>query len=81
MELRDTISMMESADYKERFKAEYYQCKIRYDKLYRMIEKYKAGTLDFTPACPLPLLEDQLKTMRRYLLCLQVRAKNEGVDL
>lgn len=25
MELRDTVEMMNSADYKERFKAEYYQ--------------------------------------------------------
>ena len=33
MELKDTIEMMNSADYKERFKAEYYQTKIRYEKL------------------------------------------------
>lgn len=32
MELRDTAEMMNSADYKERFKAEYYQLKIRYGK-------------------------------------------------
>ena len=25
MELKDTVSLMQSADYKERFKAEYYQ--------------------------------------------------------
>lgn len=30
MELKDTVEMMLSADYKERFKAEYYQLKIRY---------------------------------------------------
>ena len=30
MELNETIEMMQSADYKERFKAEYYQLKIRY---------------------------------------------------
>ena len=33
MELKDTIEMMTSNDYKERFKAEYYQAKIRYEKL------------------------------------------------
>lgn len=32
-ELRDTIEMMNSGDYKERFKAEYYQIVIRYQKL------------------------------------------------
>ena len=30
MEFKDTIAMMTSEDYKERFKAEYYQTKIRY---------------------------------------------------
>lgn len=49
MELKDTIEMMNSEDYKERFKAEYYQAKIRYDKLHRMLIKYEAGTLDFKP--------------------------------
>ena len=33
MELRDTVDMMNSEDYKERFKAEYYQTVIRYGKL------------------------------------------------
>lgn len=32
MKLSDTVQMMNSADYKERFKAEYWQTKIRYDK-------------------------------------------------
>ena len=30
MELKDTVALMESDDYKDRFKAEYYQTKIRY---------------------------------------------------
>ena len=29
MKLNDTIEMMNNADYKERFKAEYYQLKVR----------------------------------------------------
>lgn len=29
-ELKDTIELMNSSDYKDRFKAEYYQLKIRY---------------------------------------------------
>lgn len=41
MELKDTIEMMQSADYKERFKAEYYQTKIRYDKLHKMCLRYE----------------------------------------
>lgn len=37
MELIDTIQMMQSEDYKARFKAEYLQAKIRYDKLDEMM--------------------------------------------
>lgn len=40
MELKDTIKIMNSSDYKERFKAEYYQTKIRYEKLHSMTVKY-----------------------------------------
>ena len=36
MDLRNTVEMMLSSDYKERFRAEYYQTKIRYEKLHRM---------------------------------------------
>ena len=39
MELKDAIELMNSEDYKEQFKAEYYQTKIRYDKLHQMLIK------------------------------------------
>lgn len=48
-ELKDTIELMNSSDYKDRFKAEYYQLKIRYTKLHAMLVKLEAGKLDFTP--------------------------------
>lgn len=81
MELKDTIEMMNSADYKERFKAEYQQVKIRYTKLHNMIVKADAHTLDFTPTCPLDLLREQKATMGKYLYCLEVRAEIEGIKL
>ena len=59
MELKDTIELMNSSDYKKRFKAEYLQAKIRYDKLDKMLIKYEAGTLNFTPSCSLELLTEQ----------------------
>lgn len=40
MELKQTVEMMNSADYKERFKAEYMQVVIRYKKLANMLEKW-----------------------------------------
>lgn len=81
MELKDTIEMMNSADYKERFKAEYYQTKIRYEKLQTMVIRYQAGMLDFTPTCTLNLLQTQLMHMTNYLGCLKVRAEIEGIEL
>lgn len=81
MELMDTAPMMGSDDYKERFKAEYYQTKIRYEKLHRMCIRYEAGTLDFEPSCSLELLTKQKAAMGQYLHCLEVRAQIEGVVL
>ena len=81
MDLMDTVSMMNSPDYKERFKAEYYQLKIRYEKLHKMCIRYEAGTLNFTPACSLELLKEQKAHMGNYLRCLEVRAEIEGIEL
>ena len=72
---------MDSEDYKDRFKAEYYQTKIRYDKLHKMVIKYEAGNLDFTPSCSLELLKNQLSYMGNYLRILEIRAEVEGIKL
>lgn len=81
MELKDTIEMMESSDYKERFIAEYRQLKIRMTGLSNMLKKYKAGTLPFTPSCSYDLLNGQLKAMELYATYLEERAEIEGIDL
>ena len=81
MTLKDTIKLMESEDYKERFKAEYYQTKIRYNKLHEMIIKYEAKTLDFKPNCSLDLLKEQASYMGNYLKTLEIRAEIEKIDL
>lgn len=81
MELKETIELMNSEDYKDRFKAEYLQAKIRYDKLDAMTVKYEAGTLDFTPDCTLELLKEQKKYMGNYIRCLKIRAEIEGIKL
>ena len=81
MELKDTIELMNSSDYKDRFKAEYYQLKIRYDKLHKMLIKLRAKTLEFTPTCDLALLTEQKRYMGEYLRCLEVRAEIEQIEL
>ena len=81
MELKNTIEMMNSADFKERFKAEYFQLTIRREKLEAMLEKYKAGTLPFTPNCSYELLYAQAIYMEQYQHILEERARIENVQL
>lgn len=81
MELKDTIPMMESNDYKERFKAEYYQLDIRLNKLKEFISKYDKGELDFTPSCSIEVLRGQALNMWGYKNSLIRRSKEEGIEL
>ena len=81
MELERLIELMKSEDYKDRFRAEFYQLEDRIDKLSNMLEIYKAGTLDFTPSCSYELLNSQLKAMNEYLLYLTIRSEIEGIEI
>lgn len=66
------------ADY---LKSGYESVKTRYEDLHKMIVKYEAGTLDFTPKCSLELLKRQAKAMGEYLYVLELRAEIEGIEL
>ncbi len=81
MELKDTLELMFSENYKERFKAEYYQVVIRHNKLYDMLIKYEAETLEFKPHCTIEILQQQLEAMDKYLRCLEIRAEMEKIEL
>ena len=92
MELSDTAALMGSGDYKARFMAEYYQTKIRYEKLKRFNTKIEAAKqVAYTAGkykCPMPphdcpdeLLREQQSVMGNYLHILEVRAEIEGVAL
>jgi len=81
MQLNDTVGMMNSSDYKERFRAEYIQLKIRMNGLSNMLKKYKEGTLNFIPSCSYDLLNGQFKSMDMYASYLEERATIEGIDL
>lgn len=81
MELKDTIEMMNSSQYVDRFKAEYYQLKIRREKLKDMLVKYKNDELNFTPKCSYDLLYFQLVCMNEYMNVLEERAKIENIIL
>lgn len=90
MELKDTIGAMCSEDYKDRFMAEYYQTKIRYEKLKSFNTKIEAAhrTMCCDNAveepnhdCPPDLLLEQQSAMGQYLHLLEVRAVIEGIEL
>ena len=81
MKLQDTIELMNSEDFKDRFKAEYYQLKIRICKLDNMLLKYELGELDFEPNCSYDLLNGQLKAMRLYQSYLLERAEIENIEI
>ena len=94
--LKDTIQDMTSDNYKDRFKAEYDQLKIRYVKLASLIthiEAAKEVNLDYDMIssgiifeepkhdCPLSLLKRQLRNMDDYLKTLGLRAAIENIPL
>lgn len=81
MQLKDTVQMMNSKDYKERFKAEYYQLLLRLDALTDMLIEWENNTLDFEPKCAKETLENQVIFMQGYINILRLRAEIEGIDL
>lgn len=80
MVLSDTVDLMLSDNYKDRFVAEYAQTKIRYEKLHRSIIKIESG-LQKPVNCDLKLMKDQASAMGQYLYVLEIRALKENIDL
>jgi hypothetical protein len=81
MKINETVNLMQSEDYKERFVAEYVQTKARYEKLHRTIVKEDAGVLSFDLTCNVALLKEQASYMGHYLYVLEVRAEKENIML
>lgn len=87
IELKDTIPQMTSSNYKERFYAEYWQTKIRHEKLKNFCNKIEVGRVwnsgldEPEHDCPFEMLRDQQRMMGEYLHILELRAIIEKVDL
>ena len=85
MELKETINGMTSANYKERFIAEYQQTKIRYEKLKHFCDRIETSQIakieEPKHDCPLTLLREQQSIMGQYLHILEVRAIIENIVL
>ena len=89
-DLKQTVVLMSSQDYVERFVAEYWQTKIRYEKLKNFNEIIEASNytqgmersvVEPIHDCPWSLLREQEEYMARYLHILEVRAIIEGISL
>lgn len=81
MELKDTVEMMNSSDYQERFKGEFYQLQLRIIGLQSMLTNWSLDKLTFKPSCSQDLLEAQLNVMMTYESVLRERARIEGIKL
>lgn len=79
--LKDTVELINSEDYKERFVAEYKQLVIRYRGLENMINKWDRDELNFKPTCPRSTYNMQIKAMTDYIAVLEARAVMEGIAL
>lgn len=82
MELKDTVEGMLSDDWKERFKAEYFQLDIRIQKLDAAIRKM-TKTRCALDGAPIDLLffRRQIRHMKRYRQEMRHRAEIHGVNL
>lgn len=81
MELKDTVELMTSENWKDRFIAEYAQTKIRYEKLHKLFVKREAGKLDFETPIPIESWKAQLSAMGHYLYELEKQAAIHGIEL
>lgn len=75
MELKDTVWMMESNDYRLRLKAEYLQLKIRLLKLTSALSLMNKDTRQYQ------LMKAQYNVMIQYQTILLVRLEDEGIDV
>lgn len=80
-ELKDTVELMTSENWKDRFIAEYAQTKIRYKKLHEVFVKREAGKLDFETPIPIESWKAQLSHMGKYLFELEKQAAIHGIKL
>ena len=81
--LEQTVDLMSSESYKERFIAEYAQIEIRTKRLERVLKSVEDNTCPkcFEPPCDIEILKSQYKTMNAYRATLIFRASIEDIEL
>ena len=74
-------NLIEMAQFKDDFKAEYLQVKSIKAQIHKLIVKIQAGTAEVKPASPMELLKHQEDVLNEYLLTLELRAEIEKIEL
>lgn len=81
MKLEQTVDMMTSDDYKERFKAEYHQLSNRLNKIRHFIADARKMGRKTINKCPIDVYVWQMRVMQDYQYVLRRRAELENIEL
>lgn len=81
MNLGSTIKDMVSEDTEAQIRAEYYQCRMRYDALHQTVIKAEAGTLENPENYDIPLIKAQKSALGQYLMFLEVMIEKKGYNV
>lgn len=80
MRLADTVNLMYSNDWKDRFIAEYIQLQIRIIKLEEVLNN-TSDSFTAPDSMTKAIMFKQLDAMESYKVCLEKRADIAGIDL
>lgn len=80
MELKDTVKLMLSDDWRERMLAEWLQLKIRQERLVGFINAAEQGKTKFASEEGRKLLKKQRLGMEKYKTVLEYRMTEAGID-
>lgn len=79
--LINSTLLMKSKNFKERFRAEYIQAVVRFNRLVAFLRQWDEGKLDYEPATPRATFNFQVEAMSKYIGILETRAKIEEIKL
>ena len=83
--LADSVVLMQSNKYQDRFCAEYLQLRVRMEKLNKFLTEIRMAEEMHNESpkhdCPVELLEEQLYNMEQYKRSLEERAIIESIDV
>lgn len=78
--LVDTVGLMLSEDYVDRFKAEYWQTMIRYEELNEVLTISDSKEMEKLNTHKM-ILEEKRTHMKDYLIDMETIARLKGIDL